>query len=168
MRLGVRVRVFRPANFRLWFFGVSALFLRNWSDCNISGGSGEAPSVQKLQQRIQALRDVAARTVPHEPKSKKKLPADITAALDAIVRLFYIESEASVNTNKAKRAIWAVLIPLMAPWAAETTVKTKMQTSNSRILGSYGIDKEKFCDMARVCGALPCFAALHMSTSCLS
>jgi hypothetical protein len=113
---------------------------------------GEA--VQKLQQRIRHLRNVAARTVPHEPKSKKKLPADITAALEAIVRLFYIESEASTNTNKAKKAIWTVLFPLMAPWAAETTVKTKMQMSNSRILGAYAIEKEKFCDMASVCGAL--------------
>ena len=110
--------------------------------------------MQKLRGRIARLRDVAARTVPFEPKSKKKTPPEIMDALEAIVRPFYMESEAGPNTNKCKKAIWTLLFPILAPWVAETTTKTKVQNINSRLCGSLELDKDKLRSVARACGSL--------------
>ena len=111
--------------------------------------------MQKLQRLLSNLRDVAARTMPHEPKSKKKTPADVTTALDALVRPFYMECELGTNMNKVKRVLWQLIFPLMAPWSAETTVKTKMQNTNSRIVGSYAIEKDSLSAVAKDTSALP-------------
>lgn len=114
--------------------------------------------MQRLSQLIADLRAVAARTPPHEAKSKKKTPAEVAAAFDAIVRPFYVECEAAPNQNKAKKAVWSLLFPIMAPWTAETTVKSKMQNANSKVLASVANASNEFKQLAAATSAFrrPC------------
>jgi hypothetical protein len=114
--------------------------------------------VQRFKSLLSDLRAEAARTPPFAANSKKKVPPGINARLEALVRPFYICAETSPNVNRAKRALWAVLLPMMMPWAAENTIKTKMQQFNSRVIGALGLEKENLETVARWVGANPASA----------
>ena len=100
------------------------------------------------------LRDVAARTVPFMPMSKKHTPPEIMDALEAIVRPFYMDCEAGPQINKCKAAIRALLFPILAPWVAERTTLNKMQDINKRLCGLLEHNKNEFRTVARSCGEL--------------
>jgi hypothetical protein len=106
--------------------------------------------VQRLKRGIERLRAAAARTPPHDPNSRKRMPGELEGALHALARPFYVECGES---NKAKKAVWGLLTPLLAPWAAETTVKAKMQNLNSRLGGEYETERQRFRQLAAATSA---------------
>ena len=93
-----------------------------------------------------ALRDLAASTAPPDAK-KRKIPDDLLRALEGLTRSFYVVAEAAPNTNKAKAAMSRILAQILAPWAAETTVKTKMQQHNSRVTAELTTERGKLTEL---------------------
>lgn len=109
----------------------------------------QRPAAQLLAGRLQALKEAAARTPPPLASSgKRKMPADLQRGLEAVVRPFYQDAENAPNANKAKAAVWRVLVQLIGLWTVESTIKTKMQQHNSKVTGEWGITKERLEGLA--------------------
>ena len=129
--------------------------------------------VQEFRRALVELRAEAARTPPPDDPapvqgSKKKMPAKLAAKLELLTRPFYLSAEAATSTNRAKKLLWGVLMPVLTTWSAEPTIKTKMQKINSHIIGQYTLTKERFQQIARWHGAPPhlrrsCSASTHCS-----
>lgn len=99
------------------------------------------------------MREEAARsTPPGVAGTKKKMPQGLTVCLEALVRPFYISADAAPNVNKAKRAMWSLMMPILTPWSAENTIKTKMQKVNTQVLGAYQLEKNKLEGIAQWTG----------------
>ena len=99
------------------------------------------------------MRAEAARTTPPGVGgTKKKMPQDLAVCLEALVRPFYISADAAPNVNKAKRAMWSLMMPILTPWSAENTIKTKMQKVNTQVLGAYQLEKNKLEGIAQWTG----------------
>lgn len=116
--------------------------------------------MQEFRRALVELRDEAARTPPPDDPapvqgSKKKMPAKLALKLELLTRPFYLSAEAATSTNRAKKLLWGVLMPVLTTWSAEPTIKTKMQKINSHIIGQYTLAKERFEQIARWHGAPP-------------
>lgn len=132
--------------------------------------------MQEFRKGLIELRAEAARTPPPDdptpaPGSKKKMPSNLAAKLELLVRPFYISADAAASTNRAKRLLWGALMPFLTTWSAEPTIKTKMQKINSQIIGQYTLEKERFEKTAKWHGAhppplAPCFAHQTQALCC--
>lgn len=113
--------------------------------------------MQEYREALIELRAEAARTPPPEEApssgSKKKMPSKLAGKLDALTRPFYLSAESAVSTNRAKKILWGLLMPMLTTWSAEPTIKTKMQKINSHIIGQYSLAKERFEKIAQWHGA---------------
>ena len=79
--------------------------------------------VQRFREVLEQMRAEAARTTsPGVGGTKKKMPQDLAVCLEALVRPFYISADAAPNVNKAKRAMWSLMMPILTPWSAENTI----------------------------------------------
>jgi hypothetical protein len=104
---------------------------------------------------LDEMREEAAKsTPPGVAGTKKKMPQELVTCLESLVRPFYISAEAAPNTNKAKRAMWALMMPMLTPWSAENTIKSKMQKVNTQVLGAYQLEKNKLEGIAQWVGVM--------------
>lgn len=117
--------------------------------------------MQRFREVLGEMRETAANCAPPCTSStKKKMPQELTTCLESLVRPFYISAAAAPNANKAKRAMWSLMMPMLTPWSAENTIKTKMQKVNTQILGAYQLEKNKLEGIAQWTGALSKFDSL--------
>ena len=125
-------------------------------------------AVQKLRQRLEQLRAVAARTPPQDRSAKKRAPQELWDALAAATRPFYLDCEAAPNVNKAKQAATGLLVPMLAPWAALNTIKARLQTANAKVTNPYALEMEKFRDLASVTSAISEYVVPFTALWCCS
>jgi hypothetical protein len=110
--------------------------------------------LQRFREVLEEMREEAAKcALPCSASTKKKMPQELVTCLESLVRPFYISAEAAPNANKAKRAMWALMMPMLTPWSAENTIKSKMQKVNTQVLGAYQLEKNKLEGIAQWTGA---------------